>query len=120
MRDLLISQQFEMSYHEALSLAKEISRWLYRPVTVENKLQPFEVLGAVYLKSAGRKLAQRLVGRKPKVQKFRLSFSAQEIIALRQIIITYPEELSDFLVQLDRKALNYDQVVHFDYKNLKP
>lgn len=112
MREMLISQQFEISYHEALSLAKEISKRLYRPVTEQSKLQPFEVLAAAHLKSAGRKLAHRLVNRKPMVHKFRLSLTAQEIICIRQIITSYPEELYNFLGQIDCKALNYDQVVN--------
>ena len=115
MREPLIPQQFELSYHEAYCLCREISRWLYRPIgSGSMRLQPFEVLASLHLKAAGKRLARRLESRKPKATRFKFTLSAYELIAIHQVINTYPVSLYNFLSEVDRKILNYDTLVEFN------
>ncbi|WP_276496701.1 hypothetical protein [Pontibacter litorisediminis] len=108
MSPLLISQQIELTYHEAYGLCAEIYSWLSRPIDQNNKLQPSEVLAAAYLQSAAKKITRRMY---KKAGPYKITFTAQEIIAVDQIINYYPVELYSVLSKFERKALNYDQLI---------
>jgi len=112
MRHLLISQQIELNYYEAYDLCAELYGRLSRPVDQKNKLQPLEVLAAAYLLSAAKKISRRMY-RKP--GPYKITFTAQEIIAIHQLINTYPPELYSVLSKFEQKALNFDRVMNLRF-----
>lgn len=117
MSTVLISQQIEVSAAEAQALYQWIQHWLTQPVGHGNKLQPFELLAAVQLRQVAKKLWSRLAKPKPAAGRYKLTFTAPELVAMHEIINTFPVELYDTLSQIDRKIHNYDTLIEFNYSS---
>lgn len=112
---ILTSQQLEISYSEGMELCRQIIKCLSKEISSpEDRLTPFEVLAAVQLQKVYAKLIRR-ISKQTKVSKFKMTFTATELIAIHEIITEFPVELYNILSQIDRKVLNYEQVVDFNY-----
>ncbi|TPE43951.1 hypothetical protein [Pontibacter mangrovi] len=112
---ILSSQQLEISHSEGMELCRQIVKYLSKEITSpEDRLTPFEVLAATQLQKVYAKLIRR-ISKQTKISKFKITLTAPELIAIHEIINDYPVELYNILSQVDRKVLNYEQVVDFNY-----
>lgn len=113
MMQLLINQEIMLHRHEIMALLSELLKSLHKPIDQENKLQPQEVLAFPYLESLAKRLLKRVVG-SPQKRIYKVTLSAQEIIAVQALIRLYPPELYNTFSLINCKALNYDQVINFN------
>lgn len=114
--NLLVSQQFEISFTAAYELCLKIGSWLRQPVGQGKQLTTFDVLAATHLQQVAKKMARRSFVKKPTQNTFKITLTAQEIIVLQALFTEYPFTLYQFMMDIDKAALRYDQYVNYNLK----